>query len=310
MVRFTISKALFDHFPALHVGIAIIRGFDNSTVNPSTVMKLRKQEENIRESIKKESLSSLPGIRVWREAYSWFGAKPKKYRSSVEALHQRALEGDKIPSINPIVDVYNYLSLRHMLPFGADDLGKVESDISLTFAKGDEEFRAINSDEVKNPAQGEVVYSSGNSILCRRWNYRESEKTKIDNRTTDCVIYAESLLSDDASLKAALAEIEKILPCRTFVLDKKNNAIDLDAGMIFHADYSEFYPKATPDLKKSDEHEKSEKPKSASREHSEAPENNSFDDLLRTESMHWADQMARKIIRTRGQKDRYVCASG
>lgn len=52
--------------------------------------KILAGQERIRAHTTTETLSQLPKIATWKRAYSAFGAKPKKYRSSVESLCRMA----------------------------------------------------------------------------------------------------------------------------------------------------------------------------------------------------------------------------
>jgi len=40
----------------------------------------------------------------------------------MESLLQAILSGRSIPSVNPLVDLNNAISLRHVIPVGGDDL--------------------------------------------------------------------------------------------------------------------------------------------------------------------------------------------
>ena len=79
-------------------------------------------------------ISEHPHIAPWREAYRQFGAKPKEHPSSIENLVRRVLKGWTVPHVNPLVDLYNTISLRHLVPVGGEDLDRVEGDVLLTFA--------------------------------------------------------------------------------------------------------------------------------------------------------------------------------
>jgi DNA/RNA-binding domain of Phe-tRNA-synthetase-like protein len=140
-----------------------------------------------------ETLAEHPKIQAWRNAYASFGAKPKKHLSSVESLCRMALGGANLRSINKLVDIYNFVSLKHMVPVGGDDLARVEGNIELRFAKGDEPFVPLGSDEVHKAKKGEVIYADMKTVLCRRWNWRESEKTKMTERTKDVLLVSEGL---------------------------------------------------------------------------------------------------------------------
>ncbi|MEZ4529653.1 MAG: phenylalanine--tRNA ligase beta subunit-related protein [Thermomicrobiales bacterium] len=70
--------------------------------------------------------------------------KPSKYRSSIEAMLRSAQSG-RLRPINPLVDLYNAISLRHLLPVGGEDLAAIVGDVRLTRAQGDEEFTPLGS---------------------------------------------------------------------------------------------------------------------------------------------------------------------
>jgi lysyl-tRNA synthetase, class I len=295
MAKLKISKAIFERFPQLKVGTLIIENYDNSKIDPKFLEKIKEVESKIKTELSKEKLSELEEIKTWRAAYSSFGAKPKKYKSSIEALLRRILEGENIPSISNLVNIYNLISIKYKLPLGADDLSLVSSDVSLTFSNGEEEFKAINSDEIKSPGRGEIVYKMGNDILCRRWNWRESDLTKITEKTNKAIIYVESLLEDENSINAALNELKEILGGEIRVLDKTNNALDLESLELGSEEFNESYVKEEenkPEVKK--EKIKTEKSK----------------DKPNNEFYHWAQVSAERIIREKGDKEIYTLAAG
>jgi lysyl-tRNA synthetase class 2 len=115
------------------------------------------------------------------------------------------LGGVDLRPINPIVDVYNYISLKHMVPVGGDDISRVEGNITLRFAHEGENFRPLNSEEVEQAKQGEVVYADDIEVLCRRWNWRECDKTKMTEETEEALLVVEGLPPVDKE------EIEKII---------------------------------------------------------------------------------------------------
>ena len=86
-----------------------------------------------------------PHIQAWRAAYGAFGAKPSKYLCSVEALLARTLKGQDLPAINCIVDLYNAISVRHILPVGGEDWERLDGDLILTEASGNEPFVSLEA---------------------------------------------------------------------------------------------------------------------------------------------------------------------
>ena len=103
------------------------------------------------------------------------------------------LGGTDLEHINKLVDIYNYISLKYMIPVGGDDLDNIDGSIRLRFAQGDERFVQLNSDEVGHPKEGEVVYMDNTDVLCRRWNWRECDKSKMTEDTTNAVLVVEGL---------------------------------------------------------------------------------------------------------------------
>jgi DNA/RNA-binding domain of Phe-tRNA-synthetase-like protein len=60
--------------------------------------------------------------------------KAKDYPSSIESFYKRVARSGNITRINPLVDSYNYVSLKHMLPAGSEDIDKLRDDLELTYA--------------------------------------------------------------------------------------------------------------------------------------------------------------------------------
>ena len=192
-MKLTIDSRILEKFPGLSLGVVAARQIDNHGKSEELLHKIRDREDEIRGAFHMETLSQEPKIESWRKAYSSFGAKPKKYKSSVESLYRMILKGVGLRPINKIVDIFNYTSIKHMVPAGGDDMDKVEGDVVLRFARGDEPFTALNSEEKETAKEGEVIYSDGKEVLCRRWNWRECDKTKMTEETRDVVLVVEGL---------------------------------------------------------------------------------------------------------------------
>ncbi len=210
LVSFEVSSELKRKFPSFRLGVIVVDNVKSNASVSSVVELLRSQEDFVRRLFENKSLSSFESFDVWRKAFSSFGAKPKKYKSSVEALVKRVLKGDSVPSINCIVDLCNFVSLKYLVPVGANDLEKVEGKIVLGFASGSERFVMIGSKEVDPPIEGEVVYMDSKDVLCRRWNWRECDKTKVSESVKKVIVYLESLNPKD-DLEAALSELSSLI---------------------------------------------------------------------------------------------------
>jgi DNA/RNA-binding domain of Phe-tRNA-synthetase-like protein len=161
------------------------------------------------------------------------GVKKGK-RVSVESLIKRVKKGGQLPFINPLVDLYNSISLKYCFPVGGEDLDKVEGDIHLTLAQGGEAFREFGAVDEDPALENEVVYKDDLGCLCRNWNWREADRTKLTEGTTNAIIVIESLTYDRLSeMKAALSEMQEMVTdffgasCLEYIIDKSNCDVEI-----------------------------------------------------------------------------------
>ncbi len=233
--QFRIEPAVLTEFPAVKVGMIWGKGLNNQSSSPEIVELLRAAENEIRQKFTLETLLAHPKIVDWREAYRKFGFAPSAHRSSVEALLRRVVQGKELPSINPIVDLYNITSIRHLLPAGGDNLAKVAGSIRLAVADGSEKFIMLGTDKLEKIKKGEVVYRDNEEVLCRSWNYRECEKTKITPDTQDVCLVLEGLEhTTQEEIETAIHALKALLQTychgsyQTFFLDKNHSKVPLE----------------------------------------------------------------------------------
>ena len=140
---------------------------------------LRDAERRARELIDGRPPEEVEQVRQWREAYRSFGAKPQRTRPSLEALLRRLDPG--LPRVDRVTDVYNAVSVAHLLPLGGEDLDRYDGPARLVRATGREPFDAVAGGEpvVEHPDAGEVVWRDDAGVTCRRWNWRQGTRTRI-----------------------------------------------------------------------------------------------------------------------------------
>ena len=212
-MKFRIDNQIFKKFSGLNIGVIVVKGVNNSGVLAEVQENIRKEEERIRENYNTETLSQNPKIDIWRKAYSAFGAKPKENKSSVENLYRLVLNGINLRHINNLVDIYNLISLKHMLPVGGEDTDKIQRDILLTFASENEPPVLLLGDkEPRPPHLGEVIYKDDISTICRRWNWREADRTKFTEETRNCILVIEGLFPvTREEIEAATNELKEMV---------------------------------------------------------------------------------------------------
>lgn len=147
-----------------------------------------------------------PHREAWREAYRAFGAKPQRTPCSAEALLKRATRDGTLPGINAVVDLYNAVSLRYALPVGGENVDAYRGSPRLVRATGSEAFDAMQAGApiVEHPDQGEVVWRDELGVTCRRWNWRQGLRTRIEVPTTRMWFVLEALgpMPDAALMEA------------------------------------------------------------------------------------------------------------
>ena len=134
-----------------------------------------------------------PDYAAWRDAYQAFGAKPKRTRPSVEALMRRVEAG--LPRIDRLTDIYNAMSVKHLLPIGGEDLGEYRGPARLVRAAGGEPFDTIREGQpvTEYPEPGEVVWRDDAGVTCRCWNWRQCVRTRITGATVSAVFILDGL---------------------------------------------------------------------------------------------------------------------
>ncbi|WP_326907204.1 B3/B4 domain-containing protein [Sedimentibacter sp. MB31-C6] len=235
MKNFIIEDDFWDLFPNAKIGVVICHGIDNSINDKEQYNDmLSTSEKEALNYLQDSNFSNNEVIKVWREAFQKFKTK-KGARSSIEALLKRVYNGNHIGTINPLVDIYNSISLKYALPCGGEDIDTFVGDIRLTKAVGGENFVTLGSDENAPPYEGEMVYKDNEGAICRCWNWRESVRTMLTENTRNAFLCIE--LVDEKRLKEfenALNDLARLVKDnlggtnRISILDINNNKVSID----------------------------------------------------------------------------------
>jgi len=176
--------------------VLIADGVRNGPSDDASDRLLAAAESAARESGLQRAADD-PRIAAWRAAFSEFGSKPSRYPSSAESLLARVLKGDPLPRINALVDTYNAVSVRHLIPVGGEDLDELRG-----------ELRLVRADD------GEVVWRDDVGVTCRRWNWRQEPRTRLTDKTTRAFFVLDQLPPQQA-LGAAVQELIEHLRARS-----------------------------------------------------------------------------------------------
>ncbi|KRN99326.1 B3/4 domain-containing protein [Companilactobacillus kimchiensis] len=204
MQKIIIDQDFWDIFPDVEIAVMTAHNINNKDDSDVPTDLIQNANEIAKKWVPDDPISANPVVKAWRDAYRKFKTK-KGARNAVENLLKRAKNNKGVGNINPIVDVYNSVSLEYAFPIAAEDLDKIVGDVHLTVAKGGENFTPIGEDEAEEALPGEVVYRDNQDIISRCWAWRDSARVADTDDTKNLLFYMENIQPDRKSdhLKAA-----------------------------------------------------------------------------------------------------------
>ncbi|WP_327379308.1 B3/B4 domain-containing protein [Streptomyces sp. NBC_01212] len=214
MTVFRIHPDVADAFPDTRIALVTAKGLRGREPWPEATAALHHLEQEAADGVWQPADENDPRIEAWHTAYRSFGTNPRRIRPSVDALGRRVAKKGVLPRINPAVDSYNTVSLRHGLPAGAFDLAHVTGAVDIRYADGSEEFTPLGEpDTVENPKPGEIVYADTSGVLTRHWNHRDAHRTRVTEDSTRVTFVLETLHAhrDGHLLEAAAEELQALL---------------------------------------------------------------------------------------------------
>ena len=206
--RAEVDPAVLALRPDYRALLLAVDGIEPGPSDDASEQLLRRAEASACAALAERPVEDLPHVAAWREAYRAFGAKPQRTRNSLEALLRRVETG--LPRVNRLTDVYNAVSVLHLVPLGGEDLDRYTGPPRLVRATGQERFETAESGQtvVEHPDVGEVVWCDDVGVTCRRWNWRQARRTQLTDGTTSALFVLDALAPlTDRQLLAAAADL-------------------------------------------------------------------------------------------------------
>lgn len=214
MKQVTIDPSFWELFPDAQINILFANGIDNhDTDNNYDERKklLAIATHGADKFLTNETFRLNPVVDQWRQAFQQF-KKKKGARSSIEALLKRANQGRKFEPIEPLVDVYNSISLSYGVPVGIEDRNKIAGNLHLGVAKGGEAFRPVGAEEDEPALEGEVIYYDDEGAVCRCLNWREAQRTMLTEDSQNVVAVMEAINPEQIErANEAMEELSKLI---------------------------------------------------------------------------------------------------
>ena len=202
LMHFRHSDDIWTSFPELAPGV--LRN-DGITSTASVSSAVEAFQATARARLAGGSESELPEIGAWRRVFSRMGLKPTQYRCASEALLRRFRKENALPQIHPLIDLCNAVSLAFAIPVAVFDLAKVDGDLTVRHAAGNESYLAF-SGEIEHPEPREVIFAdAAANAHARRWTNRQSALSAVRAETATVLIVAEAMH------ETAMADVERLI---------------------------------------------------------------------------------------------------
>ena len=232
-MKFIVEEKVFSVLPTACFGVVVAHGIDNKSIDSRPAELLRQSiaamETKFAASKAKEAIEIAP----YRDAFVKLGLNPNKFLSSIEAMSSRIEKKKGFPSINPVVDLGNALSLKYLLPMGAHDIDAASGDIQVRFSRTGDLFTPFGETQAEEMEDGELIYSAGDRVKTRRWIWRQSEEGKVTESSRNIFFPIDGFT--DRNLEAVLAardelaaQIRQIFGAgvQTGMVDKENPVME------------------------------------------------------------------------------------
>ena len=186
----SIEQGVIDKYPGFMIGAALIRGVKiNST--PTELQIEMQATFNKYRGMSNEAIVSLPKVASYRRAIKESGVNVGVRRPTMEALMRRLAKGNEIPSINNIVDIGNYMSVKHEMSSGFFDFTKINFPIVFKESVGGEQVATFGDKEPITLQPGEICYFDNQGPFAIDLCWRDAIRTSITEETTDVLVCTE-----------------------------------------------------------------------------------------------------------------------
>ena len=193
-MTFRIEPEIFDTFPGMNIVTVIARDIDNQTLKQVIVDELHEAWQYAGQQARAYgNAQSHPNITPWGEHMKKVGVNRKNFPSSIEAMLRRARKGGPPMSINPLVDFYNAISLKYLVPAGGFDIDVLRHEMLLRYSRTGDRFRSFDAPEAILVEAGEFSYASESDILTRHFIWRQSDRGLIQPETKSVLLVSEIL---------------------------------------------------------------------------------------------------------------------
>lgn len=203
---FKIQKEICEVGSGIYSGVVVAYNLDNSTENVGISELLQKEGKEIASKFSSSSLKNNEIFSLYREAMKRMEINPSKYPCSVEALVKRIVRDGGVSLFSPVLNLANYISIKHKVPVGVHDIDSLEGGLNLRLAKGNE--LNIEKDSI---VAGEPIYVSGDSVRTRRWFWRQTAEGRVNENSKNFLFVIDGFTDNMMTIDNACNELVELL---------------------------------------------------------------------------------------------------
>jgi len=108
-------------------------------------------------------------------------------------------QGREFNPINPLIDIYNSVSLSYAVLCGGEDLAKIVGDLCLGRDQGNESFFPLGAESDASALADEMIYFEEQDAVCRCLNWCEAQRIMLTQENKDAVLVIEAINEEQAS---------------------------------------------------------------------------------------------------------------
>lgn len=183
--KFVTKPEIYELFPEAKIAGLLISGLKKKSFPAGAIATIINNQLELTSRIS-STIKLRKEIRDWTRVIEKIGLNSKEVIPAHTALINRVLKQRRLPSINPIVDLYNIISIRNIIPIGGHDLTS-RNEITLGHTSGKEQYQGMGQEGPEKIAADEFAYldERNNQVLTRHLIWRQSDFSKITEASHD-----------------------------------------------------------------------------------------------------------------------------
>lgn len=208
---FRVDKKLLNTESGGYTAVVYAEGVDNKKENLKINQLLNDEIKRIHDELENTNVKEIEELNEYRAAFKALGINPSKYPCSIESIIGRIVKKSEFPSLSPIVNLCNYISIKYLVPVGVHDVDTFSGDLNVRLATVEDCGVEENNLDGDKLVEGEPIYVSGNSVRTRRWLWRQTPVGRVTEEATNFIIPIDGFEGNKEIIDVASTELVKLL---------------------------------------------------------------------------------------------------